>query len=258
MIKPGLVSISFRQLPWEAVLNLTQKAGLEGIEWGGDKHVPCGNLSAAKQVGLQTRLTGIDVACYGSYCRLKDEEYASGSLQAVVDTAHALGAPLIRVWAGEKASASAGKQDWQEVIRNSKRLLALAWQHNIEVAFEYHADTLTDTAESATRLLGNFNDEKIGCLWQPPVDMEKSNCLNGLMMLGNALRNVHVFAWKGQERLALATHSERWMQYLKAMHHIAGNRYALLEFVKDDSPEQLLQDAATLKSLLANVFQTMP
>jgi hypothetical protein len=44
MIQTGLVSITFRQLSPPAIIDLVRQAGLEGIEWGGDVHVPHGDL----------------------------------------------------------------------------------------------------------------------------------------------------------------------------------------------------------------------
>ncbi len=44
MIKSGLVSITFRQLTCEQIVDLVSKAKLDAIEWGGDIHVPHDNM----------------------------------------------------------------------------------------------------------------------------------------------------------------------------------------------------------------------
>ena len=41
-IAPGLCSITLRSLRADAVLALAVHAGIEGIEWGADGHVPPG------------------------------------------------------------------------------------------------------------------------------------------------------------------------------------------------------------------------
>jgi hypothetical protein len=41
-----------------------------------------------------------------------------------------------------------------------------------------------------------------------------------------------------------------WEAYLALASQAQGDRYALLEFVRDDSPEQLLADAAALRGWL--------
>ncbi len=104
MIRPGLVSITFRKLTPQDVVQLAARAGLEGIEWGGDIHVPHGDVAIARQTGKITRDAGLEVAAYGSYYRLGTDD---GPLfPAVLDSAVALGADKIRVWAGN-ASADA-------------------------------------------------------------------------------------------------------------------------------------------------------
>ncbi len=40
MISPGLVSVTYRALPPAEIIALTAAAGLKGIEWAGDVHVP--------------------------------------------------------------------------------------------------------------------------------------------------------------------------------------------------------------------------
>ena len=41
--EPGLVSVTFRQLAPEALIDLAARAGLAAIEWGADIHVPPGD-----------------------------------------------------------------------------------------------------------------------------------------------------------------------------------------------------------------------
>ncbi|MCX7868671.1 MAG: hypothetical protein N2322_01855, partial [Terrimicrobiaceae bacterium] len=112
-MKPGLVSISFRQLAPAEIVRLCTRAGLGLVEWGGDVHVPHGNLEAAKSVRRLTADAGLHTAAYGSYLRLGQPE---PSLEAVLDTAAELGAPVVRVWAGSKGSAEATPEDWSRVV----------------------------------------------------------------------------------------------------------------------------------------------
>ncbi|MEL7086971.1 MAG: hypothetical protein AAGL98_00775 [Planctomycetota bacterium] len=67
MILPGLVSVTFRKLTPTQICELAADAGLQGIEWGGDVHVPAGDVGAAKAVAALTRARGLAVAAYGSY-----------------------------------------------------------------------------------------------------------------------------------------------------------------------------------------------
>ena len=98
MFTTGLVSISFRKETPQTLIRASREAGLEKIEWGGDVHVPVGDLARAKQVGEETRAAGLDPCAYGSYFRIGISPL--DEWQRTIDTALALGAKLIRVWAG--------------------------------------------------------------------------------------------------------------------------------------------------------------
>lgn len=249
-MKAGLVSVTFRALAPEAIVDLAARCGLQAIEWGGDVHVPCGDLDRARAVGELTRARGLQVACYGSYCRLTDAEAERGDLQAVVATTGALGAPLIRVWAGTRGSAEASAAQREEVVRNAQGLAGLAAAAGLDIAFEYHGGTLTDDAASALRLLEAVDCGNAGCLWQPPVGMSAADCRRAIRTVARYVRNVHVFSWDGVERLPLAAGREKWRACLDELARLPGERWLLLEFVRGDDPEQLAEDAATLKRWL--------
>ena len=68
----GVVSVTFRKKTPEEVIDIVKKAGLTHIEWGGDVHVPHGDVETAKRVGELTRAAGLTVSSYGSY--FKDPE----------------------------------------------------------------------------------------------------------------------------------------------------------------------------------------
>ena len=66
-------------------------------------------------------------------------------------------------------------------------------------------------------------------------------------MLKRWIVNVHVFAWTADNmRLPLKAQAEAWQSYVQEL----GELPYTLEFVKDDSEEQLIQDVATLRHLL--------
>ena len=251
-MKTGLVSISFRGLSPNQIIALCVRAGLDCIEWGGDVHVPPGNIENAKIVGECTRAAGLSVACYGSYYRLTAAE--PGMAKTVVRTAKALGAPLIRVWAGNLGSAEAGKVHRAMIVRNAQRIADLAAEENIDIAFEYHGGTLTDDVFSAMELLEGVDRANVGTLWQPPVDMGIEDCIHSIRAVGPWIRNIHTFSWNGTERLPLADGAEKWRACLDEIRRLPGERSLMLEFVRGDDPAQLIEDAMTLKKWLKGEF----
>ena len=163
MIHGGLVSVTFRQLSCEEIVALVSKAQLAGIEWGGDVHVPHGEGTRAREVRRRTVDAGLDVPSYGSYYRPGQEHPppSEASFEAALESAGALQAPIIRVWAGRRGSADADEAYWRRVVEDSLRIAELAQQAGLTIAYEYHDNTLTDTNASALRLLQEVDQGRI-------------------------------------------------------------------------------------------------
>ena len=250
MLHSGLVSISFRNLKPTEIVDLVQQAGLEAIEWGGDVHVPHGDFQQARAVHHLTEDAGLRVAAYGSYyCLAASDDQPP--YEAVLETAAELKAPLIRVWAGDRASAQADHTFRQQVVQESQLIGEEAAQMGIAVAYEFHGHSLTDDADSARQLLLDVAHPNVHCYWQPPTVDPVDQNLAGLEKIIDWLSNVHVFTWgSNHERFHLAHGSEPWRQYLQKIAPVPGDRFALLEFLKDDDPQQFLADAQTLKQWL--------
>ena len=70
MFRTGICSITHRTLSIDAVIELAVKCGLEGIEWGGDVHVPHGEIKLAEDVLDQTLAAGLLCPSYGSYYKV--------------------------------------------------------------------------------------------------------------------------------------------------------------------------------------------
>ncbi|MBC8139296.1 MAG: TIM barrel protein, partial [Fibrella sp.] len=145
VLRPGLCSVTLRQHSATEVIRLAREAGLEGIEWGGDIHVPPGESALAQRVGKQTRAAGLAVISYGSYYRLAHSETDGMAFASVLETALALQAPVIRVWAGTKSPEKTTKPEQAAIIADASRVATLAESAGVRVALEFHANTLTET-----------------------------------------------------------------------------------------------------------------
>jgi sugar phosphate isomerase/epimerase len=253
MIIPGLVSITFRKLAPAAIVDLVRRAGLAAIEWGGDIHVPHGDLKRAAEVARLTREAGLTVSSYGSYYEVGHSEEAGLTFVSVLATAAALNAPLIRIWAGKQGSAAADAAYRQKIADEARRLADMAQAAGRTLAFEFHGRTLTDTADSARQLLDAIRHPSIFCYWQPQCQEDFQTNLNGLTSLLPWLANIHLFHWnQAWQRLPLRDGAEPDRQYLATVATTGRTHYALLEFVRDDSPDAFLKDAQTLRAWLAH------
>lgn len=236
---PGLVSVTFRQLAPDEIIALVVAHGLRAVEWGGDVHVPVGDLVVAREVGRRCVDAGIAVEAYGSYYR------GTGDFGPVLETALALGASRVRVWAGELGSGD--ETDRVGVVDGLRRAGELAAGAGVELAVEYHAGTLTDTLSSALELFAAVPALK--AYWQPPVGSSLQDALAAVPALAPV--TAHVFSWDDSgRRLPLADRADLWRPVLASLATLPGTRYALLEFVRDDHPRAFAEDAAVLRGWL--------
>lgn len=269
MIRPGICSVTLAKHSPRKVLQTAVDAGLQGIEWWGKGHVPHGEVETARVIGGQTRAAGLEVACYGSYYRVGVSEAEGLSFASVLDTAVALEAPMIRVWAGNQNGVDADADHVKAVIADTLRIADMAAKHNIAIVFEYHGGSLTDRNETAARFVAQVPHPNACFSWQPPHGYAREHCLEGLQALLPRLGTLHVYHWTiGSceqntvnetirplnftdvlHRHPLADGKNRWQAYLKAARTTGRDHWALLEFVKDDSIGQLIEDAAVLNEL---------
>jgi hypothetical protein len=87
------------------------------------------------------------------------------------------------------------------------------------------------------------------------MPLEDDEVISGLDLILPWLVNLHVFNWSfdfennKHIRHALAEGAEKWCQYLAKVIP-AKPKYALLEFIRDNSEDQLRADAKTLNNWL--------
>lgn len=252
MNKLGLCSVTFRNLTPEEIIEHTKKAELDGIEWGGDVHVPPKNYKYAKEIGELTKDAELDIISYGSYYKVGENNTVS--FEEILETARLLSAPAIRVWAGEKSSNLADDKHREKVNQDTIRISKLAEKEKIDIYFEYHRKTLTDTAESSVQLMKDTNCQNVFLYWQPNIGLKIEKRIDNIKKIIPWLSNVHVFHWEGIERQSLSKGQFGWDKYIQVINDNAtkkyANRYFMLEFVKNDDLEQFYEDASILKDIV--------
>lgn len=251
----GLTSITFRQLSPQKITLLTKEAHLNGIEWGSDLHVPPGNSANAESVRKITEEAGLSVISYGSYYRAGISP--PSEFETILSTAAELGAPTIRIWAGNIGSDKCSENSRQIIVQDLKRISRMATEVGLSIACEYHGETLTDSTDSALNLMKRIGPSGAACYWQPLPGIPPDEHKKGLREILPWLANLHVYHWhpETRERLSLKEGMNEWRQWLKiaADSEKKESTACLIEFVRDNSPENFLSDARTLNKLLAEL-----
>lgn len=244
-MKTGMTSVTFREKSVEEVVSITKEANLTGIEWGGDVHVPAGDLPAAEKAAALCREAGLSVLSYGSYFHADEGE----DFSPVLASAKALGAPVIRIWAGRKTYEESTPEEFSALASRIREAAKAAAEADIRVGFEFHRRTATQTKEGAVALLKAVNQPNVGCYWQPNPDVTFEEQLAEIRVLAPWLMNVHVFNWSaGNEAHLLEEGKETWLSYLSEIQKAPGRHDLILEFVKDGKDEAFRSDAAALKA----------
>lgn len=246
-MRPGLCSVTFRQLVPEQVVAAAAEAALEVIEWGGDVHVPPGDPERAAQVAQATTDAGLAVCSYGSYFRAGADE----PLTPILDSAEALGTDRVRIWAGHLDSADASPEQYAQIAARLRDAVAEASERGITLALEYHRGTVADRPDAVLRLLADVPG--LSTYWQPSVDAPDQIALAEFDAIAAHTRAVHVFSWwPRNERLRLHEREGMWRALCRAASALpTPPRDALLEFVPGDDPALLPAEAATLRRWLA-------
>lgn len=243
MLTSGLVSVTFRPFSRAKVIDIMKKAALPLIEWGGDVHVPPGEAEAVREAAELCRSHGISTVSYGSYYRCEGDDSLRTS---DIRCAAALSAPNIRIWAGKKGSSDASEADRTAVCKNIRAACDAAIPFGMTVSAEFHGGTLTDEYESALRLYHEVERNNFRLYWQPNQFRDEAYNMTALRAVLPCVSNVHVFTWDGHNRYPLAAGESLWRKYIDLIASDGKDHGMLLEFVCDDTEEQLYRDAETL------------
>jgi sugar phosphate isomerase/epimerase len=260
-IAPGLCSITFRSLTADEVLDIAVRAGVEGIEWGADGHAPPGGGSTVEALAARCRDAGVEIASYGSYLGFgaPDGDDAS-SIEAVVESAEALGAPMVRIWTQLGVTPESPAANRCRVLERTAAFADALAERALIAALEFHPFTLTHTAASANQLLDALDLPNLRTHWQPDPELSVDEALGELDAISGRLAHVHTFSW-GRDGIAdrrpLADGASLWRRALSIADRngtaLPGVRYAMCEYVRDDEPDQLIADIRTLRSWIEEI-----
>lgn len=250
-LRPGLCSVTYRGLSADATARLAADSGLAAIEWGADVHAPPGDPHVLGQVRELTTGHGLAIASYGSYFRAGP--HGSEEFSPVLTAAVALGAPRIRIWAGALGAAQASSDDVSAVVAQTRAAARMAADLGVELGYEFHRNTLTDSVESTLALLDAVDEPNVSTYWQPPVGAGDDQAIAGLTALRERVCAMHVFSWwPDTHRVPLAARPDLWRRAFAVAAEISRPMDALLEFVPDDDPNLLAAESATLGELIAD------
>ncbi|MBQ8498069.1 MAG: sugar phosphate isomerase/epimerase [Clostridia bacterium] len=241
----GMTSVTFREKTIEEVVSLAKKASLSEIEWGGDRHIPPADAEAIYRAREAMEKEGLLCSSYGSYYRFGDND--ADTFRAICKTSQDLGAGIVRTWLGRRGSAVMPPEMRADILEETKNLADIAAEYGQILAFEFHGKTLNDNGESSIAFLCECQKENVKTYWQP---LSFSDNAKNLSLVLPYLTAVHVFTWDdAYQRYPLSDGEAQWKQYLSILKNADISTKLIMEFVKNDSEEQFLADAAFLHEI---------
>ncbi len=242
-MKLGLCSVTFRSLSYEDVIRHAKAAGIEGIEWGEcDNHVVLGDEARIIDIREKTKANGLEVFSLGAYCTMTDEDDWKQSLEAAL----LLETAVIRVWAGEIGSESCPKAEYDAIVRNTQKLADAAAEHGITIGFEFHPNTLADSAEAAIKLIKAIDRKNVGMYWQRNAEDVEGDLADIEALKPYMVKHFHINHYvPGEGYLLLEELGDKLEKYYVDFKDDDSYR-VMIEFVKDENPENLIKDGATM------------
>ncbi len=244
----GLCSVSFRNKKPEEIIEIALKSKMKYIEWGTDIHVPPENIKNAEVIGRLSSDNGILCPSIGSYYKCDGNQ----DFSRVSDIANAIGADVIRIWAGNRDAEFYSFCEYKELIAIIRNCAKIAINKNQTIAFEYHFKTYCNSAENVLKLINDVDFPNVRSYWQPMYwnstsdDANEANNIDSLLKLRDFIVNVHVYHWKGFTRLPFIDGINSWIKY----HKILGDsKNYYFEFFKDDSVSQLFEDVKSIMKI---------
>jgi sugar phosphate isomerase/epimerase len=202
------------------------------------------DFDAVKNARIQMEKNELLCPSYGSYYRMveKDED----AFRAICKTSQALGAGIVRTWLGRTGSERITHEQYATLLEETKKLSAIADEYGQTLAFEFHGKTLNDNGESSVAFLADCAKENVKTYWQP---LSYSDNEKNLSLVLPYLCAVHVFTWDDDhKRYPLADGTQQWKKYLQILKDADISTKLIMEFVKNDTAEQFLTDAAVLRN----------
>ena len=244
MFKTGVVSVSFRALSVDEVIKNTKEAGLLAIEWGSDVHAPYTDLERINYIAKAQAEAGLYCSSYGTYFKLG--EHDTEELRGYIAAAKILGTNILRLWCGNKNYSDMTEEEHAHVISEAKKAAKIAEELGAVLCMECHNNSFTDTLEGALYLMKSVNSEAFRMFWQPAIKQSVEKNVEYASAIAPYTYNVHVFYYEDGVKHPLADGVPSWRKYLACF---SGKENLLLEFMPDNRPEALAQEAKTLNAL---------
>ena len=241
----GLVSVSFRHHSPKEILEAAKATGLSCIEWGSDVHAPCHDTERLKEIAALQKEYGIVCSSYGTYFRLGETPIEE--LETYIQAAKILGTDLLRLWCGGKSGKDMTKEERNALWDICRMAAKIAEANGVTLCLECHKNTFTENPDDAVWLMQSIRSPHFRMYWQPFQWQSSEQNVENAKKIAPFAEHIHVFNWRGSEKLPLTDAVGDWQEYIKAF---STPRTLLLEFMPNGTIEELAHEAEALRTMI--------
>ncbi len=268
MIRVGISSVCYRNAKAENIIALAREAGLGGIEWSADTHAPHGDATKAETLMMATLRAGLTVSAYGSFYRLGMNGDDGLSFDAVLQSARRLQAPVIRIWAptdparrislrkkiprhgSSHVDGGPEPAGTEKLVDQARKLADIAGKFGITLCLEPHDTSLIPDYASLESLVGGVAHPFFRACWTPLNVQDPAVVRASVESLAPLVSLAHFRAWHQVGETDTAHQiSPSWAMLDTMVEQERGSnldRWALIEYVEDDTPQALKKNARFL------------
>lgn len=182
----GVCTIAFKDRPLDDALALIAGSGARGIElWGRPPHLPA-DRSGRRELRRRLDAEGLEICALGSYYRPDGRSLSSAAAGGgdapndvrsrepeadparVLEAAEDLGAPVVRIWPGTRDYDVCTPGERSATVEEIRRFADDAAARGVRVVLERHNGTLTNSWDSAARVIESVAHENVALCYQVP------------------------------------------------------------------------------------------
>ena len=241
----GLVSISFRSLSVDEIMDLCEKNNLKYIEWGSDVHAPCDDAERLSYLVAEQKRRGLICSSYGTYFRVGINPVEE--IYGYIAAAKTLGTNIIRLWCNKGNYEDFTDEERAHTLSDAKKLAKIAEEEKVYICMECHNKTYTNCLKGARELMETVDSKHFGMYWQPNQFVSYETNLEYAKVIAPYVTQIHVFNWEEKNRYPLKDAVATWQSYLSCF---GGEHALLLEHMPNNLPEELAAETDALRQIV--------
>ncbi len=242
--KLGLCSVTFRKKNIEEVVRIARNAGVGYIEWGGDVHVK--TLEDAGKAKALCDKAGMKISSYGSY--INSADFDESKWDEACKIAKELGAQSVRIWLGRKNSEETSEQEYNLLMKNTKRMCEIADRYSLFVCPECHDHTFNNNTDAFLKIRKDINRDNFKTYFQSRYFRMEYD-LDRIDRTYPYIKDVHISYRDLKREQYFRKKNPDYLDTL--LQKLKGKNFegvVMIEFVRYNSENQLLKDVENLRS----------